>query len=64
MMMEDQLRRSQAERKGIKDLKEKVEGILEGLGQAKLAEVDTEVVVEVEVEDMKETWEVLEREFA
>lgn len=64
MMMQDQLDRSRAETQGIRDMKEKVDGILEGLSQAKLAETSTDVVHEVPVEDMAEAWEVLEREFA
>lgn len=35
LMMEEQLRRSKDETEGIERMKAKVEGILEGLGQAK-----------------------------
>lgn len=40
MMMEDQLERSRNETAGIERMKAKVEGILNGLGQAKLANGD------------------------
>lgn len=36
MMMEDQLARSRAETEGVLKMKEKVEGILEGLGDIKV----------------------------
>lgn len=42
MMMEDQLERSNSETAGIERMKAKVEGILNGLGEAKLANGDVE----------------------
>jgi len=42
MMMEDQLERSRNETAGIERMKAKVEGILDGLGQAKLANGDAD----------------------
>lgn len=62
-MMQEQLDRSRRETQGVRDMTEKVNGILEGLSQAKLAETE-EVVSEVEIDDGAEAWEVLEREFA
>jgi len=63
LMMQDQLDRSRAETQGIRDMKEKVEGILEGLSQAKLVETDGEVVSKVKKEEGEEIWDVLEKEF-
>lgn len=63
LLMQDQLDRSRAETQGIRDMKEKVEGILEGLSQAKLIEQNGEAVSEAKTEDGAEVWEVLEREF-
>jgi mediator of RNA polymerase II transcription subunit 7 len=63
LMMQDQLDRSRAETQGIREMKEKVESILEGLSQAKLAEDAGEAVTEKQREEGAEVWEVLEREF-
>lgn len=63
LLMQDQLDRSRAETQGIRDMKEKVEGILEGLCQAKLIEENGEVVSEVKTEEGAEVWEALEKEF-
>lgn len=69
LMMQDQLDKSRAETAGILAMKEKVEGILEGLSQAKLAEVSEESILNTAEskedleEDGKEVWDELEREF-
>ena len=63
-MMQTQLERSRAETQGIREMKEKVEGILEGLSQAKLAEEKKEDEKGgEEAEEGKDVWDVLEREF-
>jgi len=63
-MMQTQLERSRSETQGIREMKLKVEGILEGLSQAKLAEEkEAEDKGEEVVEDGKDIWEALEREF-
>jgi mediator of RNA polymerase II transcription subunit 7 len=63
-MMQTQLERSRAETQGIREMKMKVEGILEGLSQAKLAEEkENEERGNEVVEDGRDVWEVLEREF-
>jgi mediator of RNA polymerase II transcription subunit 7 len=63
-MMQTQLERSRAETQGIREMKMKVEGILEGLSQAKLAEEkENEESGNEVVEDGRDVWEVLEREF-
>lgn len=66
-MMQDQLDRSKAETEGILRMKEKVEGILEGLGQANLAEsndinMDGTNTTDKDVE--KSIWDELEKEFS
>jgi len=66
-MMQDQLDKSRAETEGIKKMKQEVEGILEGLALAKLAEEEKpqEKSEDVEiVEEGKDIWECLEKEFA
>ncbi len=68
LMMEAQVARAKAETEGIEKMKKKVEGILAGLGQAKLVSEDdmereTVPVVEDENEYEKEVWEELEKEF-
>ncbi|KAE8445081.1 hypothetical protein EG329_013796 [Mollisiaceae sp. DMI_Dod_QoI] len=64
LMMQDQLDKSRAETQGIKDMKEKVEGILEGLSQAKLAEIVESNTQGDEVElEGKEVWDELQKEF-
>jgi mediator of RNA polymerase II transcription subunit 7 len=66
-MMQDQLDRSRAETDGIRQMKEKVEGILEGLSQAKLAETEEEKVETTEEwreeEEGRDIWEELQRQF-
>jgi mediator of RNA polymerase II transcription subunit 7 len=63
-MMQNQLDRSRAETEGIREMKEKVEGILEGLSQAKLAEEKEKEGSSGEVvDDGRDVWEVLDREF-
>jgi len=65
-LMEDQLKRSQEETEGILKMKEKVEGMLEGLGQAKLAEDDsmaTNDTLYSETEGDLEIWDELDRQF-
>lgn len=63
LMMQDQLDRSREEVKGIEMMKLKVEGILEGLGNAKLAEKDigggnddTDAEDE-EVQELRDVWD-------
>lgn len=63
-MMQEQLERSKAETKGIMDMKEKVEGILEGLDRASVGEekwMDGNVGMKEKGGDV---WEELEREFS
>jgi mediator of RNA polymerase II transcription subunit 7 len=63
-MMQDQLEQSRAETQGIREMKEKVEGILEGLSQAKLAEQEEkDTSGEEVVEEGKDVWDCLEKEF-
>jgi len=63
-MMQDQLEKSQAETKAMEDMKAKVEGILEGLSRAKLADTtDEKKYEEGYVEDGKDVWDELEKEF-
>lgn len=66
LMMQDQLDRSRAETEGIMKMKEKVEGILEGLGQAKLVETEVKknAVEEIEEDPSKEVWAQLNEEFS
>jgi mediator of RNA polymerase II transcription subunit 7 len=63
-MMQTQLERSRAETQAIREMKMKVEGILEGLSHAKLAEEkENEESGNEVVEDRRDVWEALEREF-
>ena len=66
-MMQSQLDQSRKETQGIREMKTKVEGILEGLGQAKLASSeDVTVVVDEKVgvlEEGRDVWEELESMF-
>lgn len=68
-MMQDQLERSRAETKGIREMKGKVEAILEGLGAGLSVEKGgLEDVIgkrdEVELlEEGRDVWQELEREF-
>jgi len=67
LMMQDQLDRSRAETNGIRQMKEKVEGILEGMSQTKLAETEEEKVETTEEwreeEEGRDIWEELQRQF-
>ncbi|TVY38259.1 Mediator of RNA polymerase II transcription subunit [Lachnellula subtilissima] len=67
LMMQDQLEKSRKETEGIREVKERVEGVIEGLGKLKLAEFENEKVrqgkVEV-VEEGRDVWETLEKEFS
>ncbi len=65
-MMQDQLEKSRAETQGIREMKGKVEGIIEGLSLdlKKVDVVNGEVEKKSEsVEEGREVWEELEREF-
>ena len=64
-MMQSQLDKSRKETQGIREMKEKVEGILEGLGQAKLADGVEEMVVDEKggYGDLRDVWEELENTF-
>lgn len=63
-MMQSQLERSRAETQGIREMKLKVESIVEGLSQAKLAEEkETEDKGEEVAEEGKDVWATLEKEF-
>jgi mediator of RNA polymerase II transcription subunit 7 len=68
-MMQDQLDKSKAETLGIKAMKEKVEGILVGLGEMQVVgkEEDTimgeDIAVNQEADEGKDVWDELEREF-
>ena len=65
LMMQDQLARSKAETEGILRMKTEVEGLLEGLGSAGLAEREakTEVKGEKVDEEGREVWEEIWRTF-
>jgi mediator of RNA polymerase II transcription subunit 7 len=69
LMMEEQLERARGETRGIEAMKEKVEGILRGLGQAKLADGEGEEAQEANGKGMEEgdvdvaIWEELRKEF-
>ena len=72
LMMQDQLDRSKAETEGMLKMKAEVEEILEGLGNLGIGEkhgnedngiIDGEGKAEV-VEEGRDTWEELEREFS
>jgi mediator of RNA polymerase II transcription subunit 7 len=68
-MMQDQLDRSRAETQGIRAIKEKVEGILVGLGQMQMVDKEEDTImgedtaVNQDVEERKDVWDELEREF-
>lgn len=62
LMMQDQLEKTRAETRGIWEMKEKVDGILAGLGNAKLAEDEGKKGQE-EVEEGADIWGELEKEF-
>lgn len=69
MMMEDQLERSRKETEGIEEMKGKVEGILKGLGQAKLISEEAEGAGKAEevgkggVKSELSVWDELQKEF-
>ena len=72
LMMQDQLDRSKAETEGMLKMKAEVEQILEGLGHLGIGEkhgnvnngmVDGEEKAEV-IEEGRDTWEELEKEFS
>jgi mediator of RNA polymerase II transcription subunit 7 len=66
MMMEDQLERSRLETKGIMEMKKKVEGILEGLGQDDTTENITPAVDlngAAPRDDGCEAWDELDKHF-
>lgn len=63
LMMQDQLERSRNETRGIREMKEKVEVMLESLKMAKLVDGEMDVVREEVEEEGRDVWEVLEREF-
>ncbi|KAF4631140.1 hypothetical protein G7Y89_g6993 [Cudoniella acicularis] len=65
LMMQDQLEKSRAETEGIMKMKAKVEGILEGLGQAKLAEMKNGKLDGDcdNFEEGRDIWDELEKEF-
>ena len=69
MMMEDQLERSNRETEGIMEMKKKVEGVIQGLGQVDVADIGTPLMP---IMDRKTTaraareinaWDELEKEF-
>jgi len=65
-MMQDQLERSRAETEGIRGMKERVQGIIEGLSQVRLG--DAEIGERGDgggevVEEGRDVWEELGREF-
>ncbi|TVY25161.1 Mediator of RNA polymerase II transcription subunit [Lachnellula hyalina] len=67
LMMQDQLEKSRKETQGIRAVKERVEGVIEGLGKLKLAEFENGKVGQGEVEvveDGRDVWETLEKEFS
>jgi len=66
LMMQDQLDRSRAETEGILRMKERVESLLDVLGQPKPVEMDVVVedsAKELELEPEKDIWDELEKEF-
>ncbi|RDL36955.1 Uncharacterized protein BP5553_04388 [Venustampulla echinocandica] len=66
LTMHDQLERSRAETQGIMKMKEKVEAVLEGLGQAGLTEMETagqRVVKESNMDEGNDIWDELDKEF-
>jgi len=63
MMMQDQVDRIRAETQANREITAKGEGILEGLGQAKLADEDESNTKGEDYIDGKDVWEELEREF-
>ena len=62
-MMQNQLDRSRAETQGIMEMKQKVEGILEGLSQAKLKEEEHREDEKEKVDEGRDIWEALEKEY-
>jgi mediator of RNA polymerase II transcription subunit 7 len=65
-MMQAQLAKSRKETQGIKDMKAKVEGLIQGLGQTSLAESEEPPRSNekaVNIEEAKDVWEELEKQF-
>ena len=69
MMMEDQLERSNREIEGIMEMKKKVEGVIQGLGQVDTADIGTPLAQETDdeatarAECETNAWDELEKEF-
>ncbi|PBP18049.1 hypothetical protein BUE80_DR011068 [Diplocarpon rosae] len=65
LMMQDQLERSRKETRGIREMKERVERVLEGLAALNggLGGHEDAVRVEESVDEDRDTWEELERQF-
>ncbi|PQE30278.1 hypothetical protein CJF32_00008177 [Rutstroemia sp. NJR-2017a WRK4] len=66
LMMQDQLEKSRAETEGIMKMKEKVEGILEGLSEVKLEDksaIEGQLHDEEPEDDGRDIWNQLEKEF-
>jgi mediator of RNA polymerase II transcription subunit 7 len=64
LMMQEQLERSRAETRGILEMKGRVEGLLEGLGGAMLADSGEKKIEEKEeVDEEKEVWDEVWRTF-
>ncbi|EKD13959.1 uncharacterized protein L3040_005430 [Drepanopeziza brunnea f. sp. 'multigermtubi'] len=64
LMMREQLERSRAETRGIREMKERVEGVLEGLAAKGVENLAVDVQMEEPVADRgREVWEELERQF-
>jgi len=65
-MMQDQLEKSRKETEGIREVRERVEGVIEGLGKLKMADFGNGKIgkgkVEI-VEEGRDVWETLEKEF-
>lgn len=67
LMMQDQLEKSRRETEGIREVKEKVEGVIEGLGSVKLAEFGNGKLGKGKVDivaEGRDVWETLEKEFS
>ena len=69
MMMEDQLERSNRETEGIMEMKKKVEGVIQGLGQVDVADTGTPSTPIADGETTARAareinaWDELEKEF-
>lgn len=67
LMMQAQLEKSRKETQGIKEMKAKVEGLIQGLGQTSLAESEEPTSLNEKVADAeegKDVWDELEKHFA